>query len=84
MSKKEELLKKLLSHPKDFTFDEMKTLLEIMGYSDDTKGKTSGSRVKFYNSKQDIILLHKPHPRNTLLSYQIRDIVNHLKREGLL
>ena len=47
MGKKEKLIAKLKSNPKDFTFDEMKTLLEALGFVMSNKGKTSGSRVKF-------------------------------------
>ena len=32
MGKKEKLIAKLKSNPKDFTFDEMKTLLEALGF----------------------------------------------------
>ncbi len=42
MSKKEKLLQKLKKHPKDFTFDEMQTLLESMGFQRYEKVKTSG------------------------------------------
>ena len=47
LGKKEKLIAKLKSNPKDFTFDEMKTLLEALGFVMSNKGKTSGSRVKF-------------------------------------
>jgi hypothetical protein len=30
------------------------------------------------------IILHKPHPRKELLSYQIKQLIEHLKQEGLL
>ena len=66
MGKKEKLIAKLKSNPKDFTFDEMKTLLEALGFVMSNKGKTSGSRVKFM--KGDIpVILHKPPPRQDLL-----------------
>ncbi len=32
LGKKEKLIAKLKSNPKDFTFDEMKTLLEALGF----------------------------------------------------
>lgn len=84
MSKKEKLLKKLLSNSSGFTFNEMNSLLESLGYTCDSKGKTSGSRVRYYRSSRDTILVHKPHPRKTLLSYQVKGIVEHLKKEHLL
>ena len=78
MGKKEKLIAKLKSNPKDFTFDEMKTLFVMSN-----KGKTSGSRVKFM--KGDIpVILHKPHPRKELLEYQIKQITEVLEREDLI
>lgn len=83
MSKKEKLIKRLISKPKDFTYDEAKTLLEGLGYIEDTVGKSSGSRVAFYNPKnQNIIRLHKPHPENTLPVYAVDIIIENLKRNG--
>ena len=47
------------------------------------KWKTSGSRVKF--DKDGVsAYLHKPHPRNELLLYQIKQIIELLERENLL
>ncbi len=83
MGKKEELIQRLLSVPKDFTFDEMQSLLEILGFELSNKGKTSGSREKFYNGKT-IIILHKPHPQNELLKCQIKQIIKKLKENDLI
>ena len=56
-----------------------------MTYRRSNKGKTSGSRVIFtsdvYKTK---ILLHKPHPRKELLEYQVKQLIEVLKQEGLL
>lgn len=83
MSKKEKLIKRLKSIPKDFTFDEMQTTLEFLGFEMFNKGKTSGSRVKFL--KKDVaIILHKPHPRKELLEYQIKQILDILEQENLI
>lgn len=83
MGKKEKLIARLKSIPKDFTFEEMETLLSALGFEKSNKGKTSGSRVKFM--KDDIpIILHKPHPRKELLEYQIKQILEILEEEGLI
>ena len=84
MSKKDKLFRRLQSRPTDFTFDELVTLLGNLGYSLETAGKTSGSRVVFSNKDDDYIRLHKPHPRKILKQYQINDIVTNLKEKGLL
>lgn len=83
LGKKEKLIQRLLSVPKDLTFEEMQSLLEILGFEMSNKGKTSGSRVKFYNGKT-IIILHKPHPRKELLEYQIKQIIEKLKEDELI
>lgn len=43
MSRKK-LINKLRSKPKDFTFDELETLLDLLGFTKSNKGRTSGSR----------------------------------------
>lgn len=85
MGQKEKLQAKLLSNPKDFTFEEAETLLGYYSYFRSNKGKTSGSRVMFTSEKSSTkILLHKPHPRKELLEYQVKQLVEQLKQEGLL
>jgi len=84
MSKKEKLIKRLLSQRSDFTFSELTTLLGNFGYYITNAGKTSGSRVAFSNDQGDYIRLHKPHPRNVLKHYQVIEIINSLKERNLL
>ena len=84
MGKKEKLIARLRSKPKDFTFDEAETLLGLLGYSKSDKGKTSGSRVMFSGNNKSAILLHKPHPRKELLEYQIKQLIEKLSQEGLI
>ena len=84
MSQKDKLVERLLSRPKDFSFDETKTLLKGFGYTERKGGKTSGSRVAFSNSNNDYIRIHKPHPRNTLLPYQIINLINDMSERGLI
>lgn len=84
MSKKEKLITRLLSKPKDFTFKELTALLAQFDYKQVNLGKTSGSRVAFSNKENDYIRLHKPHPRNILKPYQVEDIIIALQERGLL
>lgn len=84
MSKKEKLLQRLKSKPKDFTYDELKTLLNYLEFYEDTKGRTSGSRVEFKNVLGIKIVLHKPHPSNIIKPYKINDIINILEERGLI
>ncbi|MCL1952887.1 MAG: type II toxin-antitoxin system HicA family toxin [Oscillospiraceae bacterium] len=84
MSKKEKLIKRLLSRPKDFTFEELVTLLGLLGYEPDKGGKTGGSRVKFVNTRSDALWQHRPHPGNILKAYQVKDVIDNLTERGLL
>ncbi len=84
MGQKEKLIQKLKSRPKNFTFEEAETLLGYFTYSRSNKGRTSGSRVMFTSSQYAPILLHKPHPRKELLSYQVKQLIDTLEQEGLL
>lgn len=80
MSKKEKLLEKLKSKPKDFTYDELKTLLSYLEFYEYNKGKTSGSKVVFinYNDMSKKIELHKPHPSNIIKTYKMNQIIKEL------
>lgn len=85
MGQKEKLIKKLLSNSISFTFEEAETLPGYFSYKRSNKGKTSGSRVIFSSEEYKTkILLHKPHPRKELLEYQIKQLIDQLKQEGLL
>jgi hypothetical protein len=85
MGKDDKLLKRLISKPKDFTYDELKRLLSVYGYKEAKTGKTSGSRIAFIDHEtQHIIRLHKPHPHSELKQYQIDAILEELKRQGIL
>ena len=85
MSKKEKLKIRLLQRPKDFTYQELRALFSSLGYQEDNKGKTSGSRVSFIHpNTKHIISLHKPHPANILKQYQINILIDELTKTGLL
>ena len=71
--------------PADFTYKEGKRLLQMLGYEELNKGKTSGSRVKFYReTDQAVIMLHKPHPGSEMRKKAVEDIVQKLKEYGEL
>ncbi len=85
MSKLEKLIERFLSKPKDFTYDELKTLLNRFQYFEVKSGKTSGSRVAFMNEiTKSIIRLHKPHPGSILKRYQLDLVEEELKSEGVI
>lgn len=85
MSKLEKAKKRILSLPKDYSYSEAKFLLSQLGFQEYTKGKTSGSRVKFYReTDKRIILLHKPHPGEIMKFGALKSLVNYLKESGEL
>ena len=83
MSKKQKLIARLKSKPKDFTFIEAETLLESLGFEKSNKGKTSGSKVIFSRGVLEIEI-HRPHPRKELKPYVINRMLKILEREGLI
>lgn len=81
MSKAEKLLQRLSTLPKDFTWEELVTVLRHLGYSELTN---SGSRRKFIDRKNNMINLHKPHPSNIIKHYALKQVVEHLHEKGLI
>lgn len=85
MSKLEKQIKRLQSKPKDFTYDELKNILNNLGFDENNRGKTSGSRVVFENKDfNKKIEIHKPHPKNIIKIYQINEVLRLLKEWGIL
>lgn len=85
MSSKDKLIQKLKSRPKDFTWDELTRLLSNLNFEEISKGKTGGSRRKFYNQETGLIInLHKPHPSPIIKSYLIEQIIKKLEEERLI
>ncbi len=75
----------MLSKPKDFRYAELVVLLGYLGYQEIASGKTSGSRIAFWNEMSGrIIRLHRPHPVGIMKTYQLDQLLETLKEEGLL
>lgn len=85
MSKYEKARQRILLKPKDYTYTEAKYLLSQIGFEEYNKGKTSGSRVKFYRkSDGKVILLHKPHPGDVMNLGAVKQLVDYLVQIGEL
>ncbi len=83
MSQKDKLVARLLKKPKDFTFDEMVSLLAYFGYN--LKQGGTGSGVKFTrNNSNEVINFHKPHPNGVIKRYVLDQVVEKLRKDGLL
>ena len=86
------LLKKFLSKPDNFSFEELKKLLIGLGYEEITPPKnTYGQKYAFINNNtvinhkmKHILLIQKPYMENRLKEYQIDYILNDLKRMDVL
>ena len=85
MGRVDKIKAKLLTKPKDFEYAEAKVLLESFGFKEKTKGKTSGSRMKFFRQSDGLVfLLHKPHPATNLKNYCVKNLISFLKEIGEL
>ena len=82
MSQFEKALARIKSVPSDYTYSELKYLLSKLGYVENNKGNTSGSRVRFYKpSNNAVILLHKPHG-DVVKKCALRDVISMLEGYG--
>lgn len=84
MSRKDKLSAKLKRQPKDFTWNELVTLLKALGYRELKRGKTVGSRRRFVHETAALISLHEPHPGNELKAYQVDLVLETLTQEDLI
>jgi len=76
-------MERLLSRPKDYTFEEARSLVESLGYTLKNKGSTSGSRVMFYRERDEKkIMLHRPHPQSTMPAYAVKQMIEALREGG--
>lgn len=83
MSKKDKLIDRLLKKPKDFTFEEMESLLSYFGYK--LKQGGTGSGVKFIREgSNEVINFHKPHPSGILKQYVLDQVIEKLTKDGLI
>jgi len=84
MIRQNKLMTRFLARPKDLTWDELVSVLNLCGYQELQTGKTGGSRRKFIDGHQHIISLHKPHPKLIVKSYVINQVIDNLTDKGKL
>ena len=83
MSTKEKLVERFKTPPRDFTFDELKTLMKHCGFSLQNSGKTSGSRVCFVKGST-LLKMHRPHPGDIVQMGTLKNIHAYLEANGLI
>ena len=84
MTRQQKALAKLAAKPPptNVRWAELRAVLEYLGY---TLLTGSGSRRKFYNKDlDDLIICHEPHPSPEVDKGCIRDVVEHLRLNGLI
>jgi hypothetical protein len=81
MTKKDKLIERFLSLPRDFEIDELNTLMKRFGYS--VSNKPSGSRMAFLKEETKAIArIHRPHPGKIINPATLKDIYDFLKEQG--
>ncbi|MBQ9601382.1 MAG: type II toxin-antitoxin system HicA family toxin [Neisseriaceae bacterium] len=82
MSKSDKLLMRLLRVPKDFTWEELATVMQANGF---TLYKSSGSGRKWLHEKSCIaVMMHEPHPSNIVKPYALKLAIDGLKKVGAI
>ena len=85
MTQKDKLIGRIRQLPNDFKFSELETLLSLLGFVTDNKGKTSGSRIRFYHPEKKLqYLAHRPHPTNVIKPKALKDILDYLTANNLI
>lgn len=85
MSRTQKLIKRFLSDPipKNFRWEELERLMDNLGFALESG---SGSSRKFVSRERPelVVFVHQPHPQSTLKEYQIRQIRQTLRENGIL
>lgn len=85
MGRKEKLIDRFKTLPKDFTFEEAIALFGFFGYVKHNKGASSGSRIRFKNEETGAFInLHRPHPGSIMKEWMMKEMYQHLKYNGLI
>ncbi|MFM5364049.1 type II toxin-antitoxin system HicA family toxin [Aeromonas veronii] len=80
MGTHDKLWERLHSKPKDFTWQELTSLLKSLGFE---VMNGSGSRRKFVHTEtKKVISLHEPHPEKIIKMYVIKDVIENLRGLG--
>lgn len=79
----EKLVRQLMACPRTFRFDDAVRVMAWYGFVLDGKGRTSGSRVRFYRESDGrMMLMHVPHPGDELRAAAVREMASFLKEAG--
>lgn len=85
MTRSDKLEAQLLACPSVYRYSDFLKVMAAYGFELDTKGKTSGPRVRFYRPDDGrMFIMHSPHPKDELSAGTIRNIAKFLKDVGRL
>ncbi len=84
MARQEKLLRDFRTCRGPFRWRDFKKLIEGLGYEEQPRGKTGGSRRKFYNSETDhMLFLDEPHD-GEMGSGMVRRLRNELEEKEVI
>ncbi len=82
MSRKEKLLKRLLTKSADFTWDEAVNLMKQYEF---ILLKGDGASRKFVHKQSKVkVFIHQPHPGNIVKAYAQEDLIEGLHNAGII
>ena len=85
MGTKDKLIERFKRQPKDFTFNELMHLFQVLGFEISQKGKTSGSHVEFVNNEKELTYgAHKPHPDSVIKIYVMKQVLEFLTSNKII
>jgi hypothetical protein len=80
MTKRQRALDRLLTKPADYTWSELRSLMEGFGYELQAVG---GSGRKFVDPISGSgLFIHQPHPSSILKAYQVKLAIQFLRNEN--
>lgn len=83
MTRIDKLIAQLLGRPSTYRVADFLKVMASYGFEMDNKGRTSGSRIRFYRpSDGRMFVMHAPHPSDELAAGTIRNIVRFLQDVG--
>lgn len=81
LGKKDKLLSRFLSKPKDLTWNEYVKVFASFGFQ---LHNGDGSKRRFVNENKLVFMIHEPHPANIMKPYTIKQAIDFFEQHGLL
>ena len=82
MSKTDKQLQRLLTLPKDFSWEQLVAVMQKHHF--ELRSGSGSSRKLIHKTTQTVCHLHEPHPNNIMKPYALKIAINALKQSGEL